>query len=367
MAVTLDREQALQAFYEHADQLALSPHWLLGNTKPYPRADVRPWLWRWTDLRAALFEAAEVMPLGGDTERRALTMKNPTLQNARGTTRTLVSAVQLIYPGEQAPSHRHTNAALRFIIEGSGAYTVVDGQPVSMEPGDFLLTPSWAWHGHSHEGSEPMIWLDVLDAPLIGTMDWRFFEEYGSYADGESKQLQPAEEPRDSSIPRYASGGLLPLARRRPAIPYSPLFSYKWSPTLAGLEGLSEADMTPFDGLAMAYSDPATGGPVMPTIDCSIHMLPAGHHTNAHRHTTNTIYHVADGSGFSVIDGVRFDWQKSDTFCVPNWCMHEHAASPEARAILFAASDAPILGALHVYREEALEERHQSITGTFES
>ncbi|HEX6513205.1 MAG TPA: cupin domain-containing protein, partial [Chloroflexota bacterium] len=334
--------------------------WLGGNAKPEPRADVRPWLWRWADLRAALYRAAEVMPLGGDTERRALGMKNPTMPGgARGTTRTLVAAVQMIYPGEVAPSHRHTNAALRFIIEGSGAYTIVDGQPVSMDPGDFLITPSWAWHGHTHEGSGPMIWLDVLDSGLIGAMDWRFFEEYA-----EEKQLQPAQEPRDASVPRYASGGLLPLTRRRPGAPHSPLFNYKWPQTRAALDQLTDADASPFDGLALAYSDPATGAPVMPTIDCSIHKLPAGWHGKAHRHTTNTIYHVADGSGFSVIDGVRFDWQKSDTFCVPNWCWHEHAASPDGEAILFAASDLPVLEALHVYREEAVDSQ-QVVTEQF--
>src|SRR5205085_10528782 len=162
-----DKAQALEEFYKQAERQALLPHWLGGNTKPEPRADVRPWLWRWSDLRAALYRAAEVMPLGGDTERRALGMKNPTMPGgARGTTRTVISAVQMIYPGEVAPSHRHTNAALRFIIEGSGAYTIVDGQPISMDPGDFLITPSWAWHGHAHEGDGPMIWLDVLDSGL---------------------------------------------------------------------------------------------------------------------------------------------------------------------------------------------------------
>jgi gentisate 1,2-dioxygenase len=359
MAIAIDRQEALDDFYKQAEGLALSPHWLQGNTKPEPRADVRPWIWRWTDLRAALYRAAEVMPLDGDVaERRALTMKNPTLTNARGTTRTLVSAVQMIYPGETAVSHRHTNAALRFIIEGSGAYTVVNGQPVSMEPGDFLLTPSWAWHGHTHEGSEPMIWLDVLDAPLIGTMDWRFFEEYGH-----PKQMQAPEEPRDASIPRYGSGGLLPLTRRHPDVPHSPLFSYKWGVTRGALDQLTEIDLSPFDGLALAYSDPATGKAVMPTIDCSIHKLPAGWHGKARRRTTNTIYHVAEGSGFSIIDGQRFDWQKADTFCVPNWCWHEHAASPEADAVLFAASDTPILEALHVYREDVLEDNggHQTV------
>src|SRR5207248_1499257 len=139
------------------------------------------WLWRWPNLRACLMQAADVMPVGdGAAERRSLNMQNPSLHKGRGTTRTLVAAVQMVYPGEVAASHRHTNAALRFIVEGSGAYTVVDGQPVSMEPGDFLITPSWCWHGHTHEGSGPMIWLDVLDAPLISALDWRFYEEWAT-------------------------------------------------------------------------------------------------------------------------------------------------------------------------------------------
>jgi gentisate 1,2-dioxygenase len=351
--------QALEAFYKEAERQALMPHWLQRTGANEPRADVRPWLWRWQDVRACLMRAGEVMPLGGEAERRAMTMNNPTLQ-ARGTTRTLVSAIQMIYPGEVAPSHRHTNAALRFVIEGSGVYTVVNGSPVSMAPGDFLITPSWAWHGHTHEGDGPMLWLDVLDAPFIAAMDWRFYEEYG-----EDKQLQPPDEPRDASLPRYSTGGLLPLTRRTPSAPHSPLFSYRWPDTRAALDRLTDADASPFDGLALAYVDPSTGRPVMPTIDCAIALLRAGTHTRAHRHTTNTIYHVAEGSGYSVIDGVRFDWTRADTFCVPNWCWHEHVASTDA--VLFTASDTPILESLHLYREEELRDNggRQAISGSF--
>lgn len=363
MVASTDKQAALQELYAEVERQALRPHWLYENETAEPRADVRPWLWRWENLRATLLKAGEIVPVGeGGADRRSLGMKNPSLRDGRGATRTLASAVQLVYPGEEAPSHRHTNAALRFIIEGSGAYTIVDGEPVSMEPGDFLLTPSWCWHGHAHEGSGPMMWLDVLDSALISGLDWRFYEEYSK-----PRRLQPASEVRDSSVQRYGVGSLLPLTARKPAVPHSPLFSYKWAQTREALGRLTEADASPFDGWALAYSNPTAGGPVMPTIDCSIHLLPAGSTTRAHRHTTNTIYHVVQGSGYSIVDGVRFDWQHADTFCVPNWCWHEHAAGPGQEAILFAASDAPVLQALNVYREQTFEANggHQATTDVF--
>src|SRR5712692_814234 len=364
MAVQPELDRKLEDFYAELKRLSIVGHWQREQAvSNEPRADVRPWLWRWQDVRACALAGAEVMPVGDEgAERRALTMQNPT-SKTRGTTRTLVSASQIVYPGEEALSHRHTNAALRFIIEGEGAYTIVDGQPVSMAPGDFLITPSWSWHGHAHDGSGPMMWLDVLDAPLIAAMDWRFYEEYDS-----PNRLQPAEGPCDSSLRRFAAGGLVPLAARNSSAPHSPLFRWQRDQTLEALDKLTEDDASPYDGLALAYTDPSTGGPVMPTIDCTIQRLPAGYRTKAHRHTTNTIYHVVQGSGFSVIDGLRFDWQKSDTFCVPNWCWHEHSAAPNEQAVLFAASDAPVLQALHVYREQAYENNggHQLVTGTVE-
>jgi gentisate 1,2-dioxygenase len=208
-----------------------------------------------------------------------------------------------------------------------------------------------------------MIWLDVLDSPLIGNLDLRFYEEYS-----QPRTLQSAEGPRDGSLRRYGAGSLLPMTARQPGLPHSPLFSYKWPPTLAALERLTEADDTPYDGRALAYTNPTSGGAVMPTIDCSVSLLPAGSRTKAHRHTTNTLYHVVEGSGYSVIDGVRFDWERSDTFCVPNWCWHEHAAASGERAILFAASDLPVIDALNVYREQAFDAngRHQTITSVFD-
>src|SRR5579862_9663770 len=207
MAIAVEPEARLKAFYERVKQESLRPLWL-GHD---PAGRVGAWLWPWSTLRAEMLEACEVMPLGeGGADRHALTMSNPS-RPGMPSTGTLSSAIQLVRPGEQAPSHRHSPAALRVIIEGEGGYTVVNGEPLSMEPGDFLLTPSWCWHGHAHEGTRDMLWLDVLDAPLVGALDLRFYEEYS-----EPRSLQPPDKPRDDSLRRYGTGSVLPDWMGRP-------------------------------------------------------------------------------------------------------------------------------------------------------
>ena len=331
MAITVESEARLRAFYQRVEQQSLHPLWL----PPPPSVRIHPWLWPWSVVRPNMIEAAEIMPVGDDggVDRRVLTMSNPS-RPGMASTSTLSAAIQLVRPGEQAPSHRHTPAALRFIIEGEGGYTIVNGEPLSMEPGDFLLTPSWTWHGHAHEGTRDMMWLDVLDVPMVAALDVRFHEEFA-----QPRKLQPPDKPRDDSFQRYGTGSLLPTWMGRPDVPYSPLFSYKFSSTREALYRLTGMEPSPFEGYALTYTNPFTGGPVMPTIGTSMHLLTRGLHTLARRTTANVIYHVAAGRGFSVIDGLRFDWAPGDTFCIPTWCWAEHAASQAEDALLFQAND----------------------------
>lgn len=361
MAVATVPDARLQAFYERVDKECFHPLWL-AEAFDAPVCDVRPWLWPWQVLRASMLEACEVMPLGGDqgAERRVLSMKNPTLRGP-GPTRTLTAACQLVKPGEEAPSHRHTMAALRFIIEGDGGYTIVDGEPLSMEPGDFILTPSWTWHGHMHEGTEYMLWLDVLDVPLVRNLDLQFYQEYS-----QPRSLQEPEKARDDNLRRYGTGSLLPTWMARSRKPYSPLFSYKYASTREALYRLTEGEASPYEGYALTYVNPFTGGPVMPTIGAAMHLLTAGQQTKAHRDTSNRMYHVAEGSGYSILDGQRFEWRKGDTFCAPMWCWQEHAAG-STDAILFEANDMPVLESLALYYNVVLDENdgHQEVTGTF--
>lgn len=312
------------------------------------RTPIRPHVWSWQHLRRRILEAGDLIPVGKKgAERRALTLHNPGLPpDIMGTTHTLVMAIQMIHGKEVAPSHRHTPAALRFIKEGKGACTVVNGEPESMEKGDFLLTPSWYWHGHFSEHEEPMVWMDGLDVPLVLSLGANFYEDYPD-------QLQPALAPRDESIRRYSGGGLLPVGERK-ATPNSPLLNYRWAQTEEKLMQLKDRDGSPYDGIALQFTNPFTGGPVMPTIDCWIQLLRPGEQTQPHRHTSSVIYNVVRGSGATVIDGQRFDWTEGDVFCLPIWASHRHVNPSSAEeAILFSMNDSPVLQSLGLYREAA--------------
>jgi gentisate 1,2-dioxygenase len=363
MAIVKDREETLRSFHEDVRSIALEPLWVISanvNTVE-PTREVQPWIWRWRDVRPRMIQAGELMGVGHEgADRRVLTMKNPSNTRELGTSRTLVSAVQMVYPGEEAPTHRHTMAALRFIIEGEGAKTIVNGEPLTMEPGDFLLTPSWTWHGHIHQGAGPMLWLDVLDVPFVRGLDLGFYEEYS-----DPPRVQPADRPIDDNLRRYGAGSLLPPPKAELSTPYSPLFSYKWRQARETLARLAGDDDSPYDGTAVTYTNPFTGGPVMPTINASLHLLRPGQSGNAHRHTSTTIYYVAEGRGSSILEGKRFDWEFGDTFVVPNWCWHEHTAV-DGDAVLFAADDSPMLKAVDLLREQSFPDNdgHQVVTAT---
>ena len=258
-AATLDQFQNA-VLGEH-----LNPLWTFKVTKVQePQSQIEPYLWRWENLRRRILQAAALIPVGEKgADRRVLTLRNPGLQDGRmGTTQNLVAAIQLVHGSEIAPPHRHTPAAIRFVKEGKGACTIVNGEPESMAPGDLLLTPNWHWHSHFNEHTEPMIWMDGLDAPLVYTLGINFYEELPD-------NQQPVTVPRDESIRRYSAGGLLPIGEPA-ARPNSPLLNYRWAQTERKLKQLANSAGSPWDGLALRYTNVANGGPVMPTMDCWI-------------------------------------------------------------------------------------------------
>lgn len=346
--------QTLDEFQNLVLGECLSPLWMAPERGiAEPRTPIQPYLWRWEHLRKRIGEAGELIPLGAEAaERRVLTLRNPGLPAGRvGTTQTLVAAIQLVQGSEVAPSHRHTMAALRFIKEGRGACTVVNGEPESMEVGDLLLTPSWYWHGHFSEHDEPMVWLDGLDVPLVLGLGATFQEDFPS-----PDKNQPYTVARDESIRRFAGGTLLPVDEKQGSR-VSPLMNYRWAHTEERLMALANHDGSPHDGIALRFTNPLSGGSVMPTIDCWIQLLRQGERTKAHRHTGSVVYTVVRGAGYSVINGQRFDWAEGDVFCIPSWALHEHANnSASADAILFSFNDSPVLSALGLYREAPYED-----------
>lgn len=359
------QSKEVKEFNEEIERYHLGPLWhAIPELMPKePKPQAVPYLWRWKTIEAKLKEATSIFTPERGGERRAIYLQNPGLKHRQpwgwaSTTQTLYAAVQLILPGETAPSHRHTQSALRFITNGEGAYTIVDGQRLFMEEGDYLITPKGMWHGHSHAGTEPMIWMDCLDIPFIFNTGGTFFEPYPDH-------IQQPELPDNYSVKRYAGGMVRPISDHHQMA--APLGSFKWDKTLAAIDGLSEFEPDPYDGYAVEYFNPTTGQTAHPTISAWMQKLPAGFRTKAHRHTNAVIYHVYKGEGSTIINGVQFTWSKGDYFVVPNWAWHEHIVTGSEDAYLFSTSDTPIMEKLDLQQQQGYEANkgHQEIVDEF--
>jgi gentisate 1,2-dioxygenase len=354
-AVTaVDRE-----FHERMHAAHMYGLWeLASQMTPRPEPSAIPYMWKAPLIEMLVRESGEVVPVG--EERRALQLFNPGLGGRWATTNTMIAAVQLLLPGEVARAHRHTPAAIRFIMEGDGAYTSVDGDRVYMAPGDLILTPSFTWHDHGNDTNRPVVWLDGLDIPLVQALGAMFFQFY-------AERQVPLSRPRNASVHLHGHPGLQPTwVKERPRS--SPLLLYAWEATRSALASLSGSAGDEHDGVALEYTHPLTGGSVLPTMACWIQMLRPRERTRAHRHTGSAVYYVVQGAGETIIDGCRFAWGQGDIITLPSWALHEHAnVSAEDEAILFSIQDRPVLEALGLYREESLagDAGRQAIASTF--
>lgn len=311
-----------------------------------PQTAVVPYLWKSDDIIPHLERAGEIIGLDGKVERRTLRLVNPGLKNLRGqkraTTQTIHMSVQLLKPGEHATSHRHNFGAFRFIIKGQGAYTVVEGEKFVMEEGDLILNPPNAWHGHGND-AEPIIWLDGLDYPLIISLQVLTWEAFpGDY--------QPLKNYADYT--EHRAGAARPVGQPQQLGP----LAYKWKDTYQTLNNLRDTEGSPFDGVALEYTNPLNDGFTFPTMSCGVQMLRGGEVTQTHRHNSCTIYHAFRGSGTTVIDGAEFHWRQGDCFVIPLWAWHSHKnGAKNEDAILFSVNDMPVMKALKLYREEAAD------------
>ena len=349
-ALSNELQSQRETFYKELESQSIEPLWrMLKNAAPkQPRVQSVPHIWHWRDIRGQMMRAADLVT-PQEAERRVLMLINPTYSSTTFRTVGLIfGGIQLIMPGETADSHRHTPNAQRFIIEGEGAYTAVEGERTIMTKGDFVMTPSWAWHDHGNESSKPMIWLDGLDLPFANILDANFFEDYVS---GDS-QTQPIHRSVEDSHHRW--GRNLQPAWERPRDPsVSPILNYRWKESRDALHNLRNEKGSPFDGIILQYTNPITGGPTLPTIAAYLQLLRNGEHTQSHQHTSSTIYHVAEGEGGSLIGDSEFQWRLGDTFVLPSWLPHEHW-SVGGEAVLFSYSDRPIINAFGLYREEGV-------------
>ncbi|MEX0730215.1 MAG: cupin domain-containing protein [Aquisalimonadaceae bacterium] len=311
-----------------------------------PQTTMVPCHWRAADVARMLDKIGASLKLEAGGQRRTLRLANPGLPY--GTTPTFWTSIQYILPGEVATNHRHAATALRFIMQGSGTDTIVDGEQYIMNEGDLVLTPQWAWHDHEHKGDAPMIWIDVLDISLVRALHATFFEG------AKQPRQTPAAVP-DRSYREYGSGIMRPLKTTHSG-PSSPVLAYTWERAEAALWQAAGLEPDPHDDIALEYQNPLTGDSALPTIGTVLQMLRPGVHCKPHRHTGSVVYYVVRGQGSTIIDGQRFDWARGDFLSLPPWAVHEHMnRSSTDEAVMFQVNDIPALKKLGLYREEAVE------------
>jgi gentisate 1,2-dioxygenase len=332
-----------KAFYARLDEKSTAPLWeVLSSIIPaHPTPQAVPVLWRYDELRPLLMEAGRLLS-EKEAERRVLILENPGLRGQSRTTGSLYAGVQLIMPGERARCHRHVTAALRFVLEGSGAYTAVEGERTEMHPGDFILTPSWTYHDHGNPEGEPTLWLDGLDIPIVNVLDSSFAEHYPG-------EEQPNTVPTADSLARYG-GNMVPVDFT-PSRRSSPIFNYPYSRSRQVLEDLRRnGPAHACHGLKMRYVNPADGGYPMPTIGAFLQLLPKGFAGDRYRQTDATLFTPVEGRGRSRVGDQVFEWGPRDLFVVPSWPPVAHEAAEEA--VLFSMSDRPAQQALGLWREQ---------------
>ena len=348
-------EQQREALYEKLEANHLVPFWrqFAAITPTSPVVASQTHIWRWRDIRPALAAAGDIVT-PQEAERRVLMLINPAYPaNTLRTVGLLYGGIQMVRPGEVADSHRHAANAQRFVIEGEGVYMTVDGERAIASKGDFVLTPRWSWHDHGNESARDMVWLDGLDIAFAKILDAMFFEDW----EGPMPSPPVTVEVGDSE--RRWGRSMRPAWHEPDRSGRPSLISYPWAQSRDALHGMRADVGSPYDGIILQYVDPRTGGPTMPTFASSLQLLRKGEHTRAHRHTSSTIYHVAEGSGRSVIGGQELSWEEGDTFTLPSWTWHEHE-SLGGEAVLFSYTDRPILSAFDWYREEDHPGQHQS-------
>jgi len=345
MTTLSTRDEGLPVEYSRTlESLSVGPLWTALHTLlPAERVTAAvPHRWRWQELRPLLLEAGRLVPIA-QAERRVLVLENPGLKGTYSISSTLYAGLQIILPGEVAPSHHHTPAALRLIVEGRGGFTTVDGVKCAMEPGDLIITPPMRWHDHGHEGAAPVVWLDGLDIPLVRHFDASWVSP-----------VRSAETPRrvtDSSQDAFTVAGLVPRRPLGEDAEY-PQVRWPWRTVRAALAAL--ATTTPVgDDVAFRYVNPRTGAPPLATLGAECQWLRPGGRARRARRTTSAVYHVIEGRGTSRVGDTELAWERGDTFVAPPWHWITHAnADAAAPACLFQFNDEPAVRALGLWREE---------------
>lgn len=337
-----------QSFYAQIGTRNLAPLWevLHALVPSSPAALALPAIWRFAEIQPEVLSAGALIS-AEEAERRVLVLENPALRGQSRITQALYAGLQLILPGEVAPSHRHSQSAFRLVLDGEGAYTAVDGERATMHHGDLIITPSWTWHDHGNPSASPVIWLDGLDIPLVEFLGSGFSERDAAHS-------RCSKRPEGRSSLRFGQN-MVPIDFAQHPSGATRLFVYPYSQTRDVLSTLARTEaVDPHFGHKMRFINPATGASPLPTIGLFAQLVPKGLETRGYRSTEGVVYTCMEGVGVVEIEGRAFDFTANDIFVVPSWCAVRFRAAQDLLLISF--SERPVQQALGLWREERLSE-----------
>ncbi|MEW2399382.1 cupin domain-containing protein [Streptomyces sp. NPDC046862] len=359
----------LEELYRGFEKALLVPLWTrIGDLMPeHPKSRALPHRWEWKTLLDLAARAGDLVPVGRGGERRAIALANPSLGGRPYATPTLWAAIQYLMPGENAPEHRHTQNAFRFVVEGDGVWTVVGRDPVPMRRGDFLPQAGMNWHAHHNAADRPMAWIDGLDIPFQYDIEAQFFDLGRDELSGEEHRTPD----RSRSERLWGHPGLAPVSRFGPT-EGTPLLRYRWEDTDAALTDQLALERAGHPGTVepghalVRYTNPTTAGDVLPTIRAQFHRVVRGAETAPRRETGSSVYQVFDGSGRVTVGDCSWQVQRGDVFVVPSWqplSIRSEASGSDSDSgalDLFQFGDAPILAKLNLFRTHVgpIEEKH---------
>ena len=319
-------------------------------TSPPPIYRPAPYLWKWTDIEPYLHRIAEIAPLEF-TDRQQFLLLNPSLGGSLSVTKTIRVALSIYKPGDEAINHIHSPNASRTILSDVGGYTKVDGETCEAQRGDLILTPNGTWHGHGNKSKDPVIWMDVLDWPLLEYLDCIWITE-----EDQSKISNTPNHSKDYSSRHFGKGGMVPVfssETRGIGHGNSPLMHYKGQDIRHTLEELAGEDGDPFEAIKIKFTNPINGSSVFTTLGYSAQLLRPQETTLPSRQTASTLYCCISGGGYTEVAGKRLEWEKNDIFIVPNHLWHHHANLDDRKnAILYGVTDAPLLQLIGHFRSQ---------------
>ena len=338
-------EAAREEFYQRISKRDMAPLWKVMSSVVTKEPVTRcvPHVWHYDDVKSLVMESGGLIT-AEEALRRVLVLENPALRGESRATNTLFAGIQMILPGEVAPAHRHVSSAIRFVLDGEGAYTAVEGEKAFMSPGDFVITANWAPHDHGNPSEKPMLWLDVLDFPAVN-----FYEaSFADYFD-ENDKMQNTTRGDGDSLAFFGSGVLpdgAPIELKR-----SPVINYTYARTRPILDRLRKTgDIDKSHGVRVRYANPINGGPVLPTMGANLALLPKGFKGEKYRSTDGTIFVCTEGGGTTKVEDTTLEWGPNDVCVVPPWKRYSHQTTKDS--VLFSISDQPAQVALGIWRED---------------